>query len=144
MKCVIQRIKEGKVFVDGKTVGQSEKGLLILCGFTDTDNEKTIDFMVNRIIKMRIFPDENGKLNRSLTDIGGQALIVSNFTLYGDCLHGTRPDFSKAAKREISFPLYQNFVEKMKEKIIVGTGIFGEHMEMEIYSDGPITVVIEK
>lgn len=144
MKCVVQRIKYGKVFVENKVVGQSQKGLLVLCGFSNEDTKETINWVANRIVKMRIFPDENGKLNRSLLDINGQALIVSNFTLYANCKHGYRPDFSKAAKREISEPLYNYFVEQVKKYVKVGTGKFGEHMEMELYSDGPITVVIEK
>lgn len=106
MRCVIQRIRDGKVYVNGETVGQCSKGILILCGFTDGDTEEKIAWVANRITHMRIFPDENGKLNKSLLDIGGGALAVSNFTLYADCNHGTRPDFSRAAKGEISKPMY--------------------------------------
>ncbi|MFA6865942.1 MAG: D-aminoacyl-tRNA deacylase [Clostridia bacterium] len=144
MKCVVQRIKSGKVFVDNKVVGESKKGLLILCGFIEEDTQKTMDWVANRIVKMRIFPDDNGKLNLSLLDIGGEALVVSNFTLYADCAHGYRPNFAKAANREISEPMYDYFVSKIKESVKVGTGKFGEHMEMELFSDGPITVVVEK
>ena len=99
MRCVVQRIREGKVYVDGKVVGSANHGLLVLCGFTDGDTPEKARFMAERLSKMRIFPDENGKLNRSVVDEKGEVLIVSNFTLYADCSHGTRPDFSKAMKR---------------------------------------------
>ena len=144
MRCVIQRIRDGKVYVDGEVVGKANHGLLVLCGFTEGDTEERAAFMASRIAKMRIFPDENGKLNKSVTDIGGELLVVSNFTLYADCTHGTRPDFSKAARREISRPLYDGFVRELARYAPTQTGRFGEHMELDIYSDGPITVVYDK
>lgn len=144
MRCVIQRIRDGKVWVNGEVVGKAHHGFLILCGFTETDDRDKIAQVAQRIAKLRIFPDENGKLNRSLLDENGEALVVSNFTLYADCAHGTRPDFSKAAKGEISRPLYDFFVEEMKKYVHTETGRFGEHMELEIFSDGPITVVYDK
>ena len=144
MRCVIQRIRDGKVYVNGEVVGQAKHGFLILCGFTEEDDKEKIASAAQRIAKLRIFPDENGKLNRSLLDENGEALVVSNFTLYADCNHGTRPDFSKAAKGEISKPLYDFFVEEMRKYVHTETGIFGEHMELDIYSDGPITVIYEK
>lgn len=144
MRCVVQRIKSGKVFVNGEVVGQIGKGLLVLCGFLAADTHEIIDWVANRVANLRIFPDENYKLNKSLLNIGGEALVVSNFTLYGDCSNGYRPNFSLSAPRVISEPLYDYFVEKLKEKVPVATGKFGEHMEMELYSDGPITVVVEK
>lgn len=144
MKCVVQRIREGKVFVDGQAVGESGKGLLVLCAFTHTDTRETVEWVAKRIINLRIFPDEAGKLNLPLVKIGGEILAVSNFTLYGDCSNGYRPSFSMSAPREISEPLYDYFVEKLAENVKVATGRFGEHMELEIYSDGPITVVVEK
>lgn len=144
MRCVIQRIAKGKVFVDNEVVGEVGKGLLVLCGFLATDTKETIDWVANRVANLRIFPDENYKLNKSLLTIGGEALVVSNFTLYGDCNNGYRPSFSLSAPRNISEPLYDYFVKKLKEKVPVQTGRFGEHMEMELYSDGPITVVVEK
>lgn len=144
MRCVIQRIRDGKVYVNGEVVGKANRGFLILCGFTEGDDREKIAAAAQRIAKMRIFPDENGKLNRSLLDENGEALVVSNFTLYADCNHGTRPDFSKAAKGEISKPLYDLFVAEMKKYVHTETGVFGEHMELDIYSDGPITVIYDK
>ena len=144
MRCVVQRMREGKVFVDGETVGEIGHGLLVLCSFLETDTKETIDWVANRISKLRIFPDDNGKLNLSVRDIGGEVLCVSNFTLYANCAHGTRPDFSKAAKGEISEPMYNYFVEKLSEFVPTSTGRFGKHMELDLYSDGPITVIVEK
>ncbi len=144
MKVVMQRVKEATVFVDGEAVGHTDKGLLVLCGFTDTDVDETIDWVANRVVCSRIFPDESGKLNRSLLDIGGSVLCVSNFTLYADCKHGYRPDFSYAAKGEISRPLYEKFLSKLSERVHTESGRFGEHMELSVFSDGPITVIIEK
>ncbi len=144
MKCVVQRIKSGKVYVEGKVVGQVGAGLLCLCGFLEDDTPQKIDWMANKIPNMRIFTDENDKLNLSVKNIGGEILVVSNFTLYGDAHHGNRPNFSRSAKGEISKPMYDYFVKKLGEQIPVQTGIFGAHMELDLYSDGPITIVIEK
>lgn len=144
MKCVVQRIRNGKVLVNGEVVGKSGRGLLVLCGFTHTDTKEIVEWMANRIANLRIFPDGNGRLNLSVLKTGGEALVISNFTLYGDCSNGFRPSFSLSAPREISEPLYEYFVEKLSENIPVATGKFGEHMEIDMYSDGPITVVVEK
>lgn len=144
MRCVLQRVRGAEVSVDGKVVGKIGRGLLVLCGFCDGDDEEKIAWIAKRISKLRIFTDENDKLNYSLIDINGSALVVSNFTLYGDCLHGNRPDFGKAAKSEISKPMYEYFVKEMSEHVPVQTGRFGEHMELKLDIDGPITAVIEK
>ncbi|MGN1042227.1 MAG: D-aminoacyl-tRNA deacylase [Christensenellales bacterium] len=144
MKCVIQRVRSASVTVDGEIVGKIGRGLLVLCGFCEGDDEEKIAWIAKRISKLRIFNDEKGKLNLSCADVKGSALIVSNFTLYGDCLHGNRPDFGKAAKGEISKPMYEFFVRSMSEHIPVQTGRFGEHMELKLDIDGPITAVIEK
>lgn len=144
MRCVIQRVRSAEVTVNGATVGKIGRGILVLCGFTDGDDREKISWVAGRIAKLRIFNDEGGKLNRSCIDIGGSALIVSNFTLYGDCLHGNRPDFGRAAKGEISRPMYEFFVEEMRKYLTVETGRFGEHMEMKLDIDGPITTVLEK
>lgn len=144
MRCVVQRIRTGKVTVNNVIVGQTGHGLLVLCAFLATDTHQIIDWVANRIANLRIFPDADQKLNLSLLSVGGEALVVSNFSLYGDCSNGYRPNFSLSAHREISEPLYNYFVEKLNEKVPVATGKFGEHMEMELYSDGPITVIVEK
>lgn len=144
MRCVLQRVRSAVVTVDGKTVGEIGRGLLVLCGFCEGDDDEKIEWIAKRISKLRIFTDENDKLNYSLIDVKGSALIVSNFTLYGDCLHGNRPDFGKAAKGEISRPMYEYFVSKMAEFVPVQTGRFGDHMELKLDIDGPITAVIEK
>ena len=144
MRCIIQRVNRASIVINGKSGGQIGKGLLVLCAFSDGDDEKTVDYCVEKIANLRIFEDENGKLNRSVVDEKGEVLIVSNFTLYADCSHGTRPDFSKAMKRTEAKPIYDEFVKKMSEILPVGTGMYGEHMELSIYSDGPITVVFDK
>ena len=144
MKVVIQRVREATVFVDGEAVGRCGRGFLVLCGFTQTDTPDAVKWMASRITKCRIFPDENGKLNKSILDTKGEILCVSNFTLYADCLHGTRPDFSHAAGREISLPLYELFLKELSSYVHTESGHFGEHMELSVYSDGPITVTIER
>lgn len=144
MRCVLQRVRNAEVTVNGETVGKIGRGLLVLCGFCEGDDEEKIAWIAKRIAKLRIFTDENDKLNLSCIDVKGSALVVSNFTLYGDCLHGNRPDFGKAAKGEISRPMYEFFVKSMSEYLPVQTGRFGEHMELKLDIDGPITTVIEK
>lgn len=144
MRCVVQRVRAANVTVEGKVVGSIKEGLLVLCGFLEDDTKEKIDWVANKIAKLRIFNDENDKLNLSVKDVGGEVLIVSNFTLYGDCTNGHRPNFSLAAKGEISRPLYQYFVKKLGELVPVQTGMFGEHMEMKLDFNGPITVIIDR
>ncbi len=144
MRCVVQRVRSASVTVDKKVVGCIKEGLLVLCGFLETDTKQNIDWVANKIAHLRIFNDSNDKLNLSVTDVKGEVLIVSNFTLYGDCSNGHRPNFSLAAKGEISRPLYQYFVEKLSEFVPVQTGRFGEHMELTLDFNGPITVIVER
>ena len=144
MRCVVQRVRGASVTVDNEVVGKIGRGLLVLCGFTEGDDDEKIKWVAGRISKLRIFNDENGKLNKSCLDIGGSVLVVSNFTLYGDCLHGNRPDFGKAAKGEVSRPMYETFVDAFKSLLPTETGRFGEHMELQLDIDGPITTIIEK
>lgn len=144
MRCVIQRVRAATVTVEGKTVGKIERGLLVLCGFKEDDEPDKIAWIAKRVAKLRIFNDENGRLNRSCIDVGGSVLCISNFTLYGDCLHGNRPDFGKAARGEISLPMYNLFVAELKKHLPVEMGRFGEHMELSLDIDGPITAVLEK
>ncbi len=144
MRCVVQRVRSASVTVEEKVVGSIKEGLLVLCGFLEDDTKQKIDWVANKIANLRIFNDENDKLNLSVKDVGGEVLIVSNFTLYGDCGNGHRPNFSLAAKGEISQPLYEYFVEKTTQLIPVQTGMFGEHMEMKMDFNGPITVIIDR
>lgn len=144
MRCVVQRVRSASVTVDEKVVGSIKQGLLVLCGFLEDDTTQKIDWVANRIANLRIFNDENDKLNLSVKSVGGEVLIISNFTLYGDCTNGCRPNFSRAAKGEISQPLYDYFVKKVAEQVPVQTGKFGEHMELLLDFNGPITVVIDR
>lgn len=144
MRCVIQRVRSASVTVDGEVVGKIGRGILVLCGFTEGDDMEKIKWVAGRIAKLRIFTDENDKLNDSCIDVGGSVLCVSNFTLYGDCLHGNRPDFGKAAKGSVSRPMYEAFVEALRTYVPTETGRFGEHMELSLDIDGPITTILEK
>lgn len=143
MKIVIQRVHSASVSLDGEPVSKIGKGLLLLCGFTHTDTDERLEFAANRISKMRIFRDENGKLNRSVIDEGGEVLVVSNFTLYGNALHGNRPDFGHAAGRDIAFPLYERLIDLLNERVPTKKGAFGERMQLDINADGPVTLILE-
>ncbi len=144
MRCVVQRVRSASVTVNEKVVGSIGQGLLVLCGFLESDTPQKIDWVANRIANLRIFNDQNDKLNLSVKDVEGEVLIISNFTLYGDCTNGCRPNFSLAAKGEISEPLYNYFVKKLSEQVSVQTGKFGQHMELMLDFNGPITVVIDR
>ncbi|AEH51133.1 D-aminoacyl-tRNA deacylase [Pseudothermotoga thermarum] len=144
MRAVVQRVHRAAVAVDGKTVGSIGKGLLVLVGVGIRDTEADLDWMCDKIINLRIFEDENGKMNLSLLDVKGELLVVSQFTLYGDCRKGRRPSFSEAAPVERGKELYDLFVKKLKEKLPkVEQGIFGAHMEVELVNDGPVTLLLD-
>lgn len=143
MRIVVQRVYSASVTSHGEVVGKIGKGLLLLVGFKDGDTEERLDFAAARTAKLRIFRDENGKLNRSVLDEGGEILVVSNFTLYGDCNHGNRPDFGKSAHREVALPLYEKFIEKLSAYAHTEKGAFGERMELAIDADGPVTLIFE-
>lgn len=143
MKIVIQRVFSASVSVDGKTVSSIGKGLLLLCGCRVDDTDEKLPWAANRISKLRIFRDENGKLNRSVLDEQGEILVVSNFTLYGDCHHGSRPNFDKAAGREVALPLYEKLVYLLNAYVPTQKGVFGERMNLQINADGPVTVILE-
>ena len=145
MKLVIQRVRNAKVDVDGKTVGSIEKGFLVLLGVTHTDTKETADYLVKKLCKLRVFEDEDGKMNLSIKDVRGQLLIVSQFTLYADCSGGNRPSFVNAAKPDLANELYEYFCEKCKEEQIeVQKGIFGADMKVSLLNDGPVTIILEK
>lgn len=144
MRAVVQRVSSSKVTVDDQTIGQVGHGLLVLLGVTHDDTSKDVDYMVDKITNLRIFEDENDKMNLSLKDTGGEILAVSQFTLYGDCRRGRRPSFTDAARPEIANPLYEEFVQKIRDLgINVGTGKFGAHMIVDLTNDGPVTILLE-
>ena len=145
MRVLVQRVINSSVEVEGKVVGSIDKGLNILVGFTDTDTSKEIDYMVDKIINLRIFDDENGVMNKSLLDVGGSILSISQFTLYADASKGRRPSYIKALSGDKATILYDEFNNKLRENNIkVETGIFGADMKVNILNDGPVTIFIEK
>lgn len=145
MKAVVQRVSYASVTVDGEVTGKIEKGLLVLLGVSDEDAERECDKLADKICKLRIFSDENDKINLSLDDVGGDILVVSQFTLYADCHKGNRPSFVKAGKPQHADRLYQYFSEACRKRINgkVENGIFGADMKVELLNDGPFTVLIE-
>ncbi|SHJ23870.1 D-aminoacyl-tRNA deacylase [Lutispora thermophila] len=144
MRAVVQRVKSSHVEVDGKITGQINKGLMVLLGISEDDNIEDIDYMVDKIANLRIFEDSEGKMNLSLMDVGGEILVVSQFTLYGDCRKGRRPSFVRAAKPEEAQKLYNLFIKKMEEmNIVVQTGIFQADMTVYIENDGPVTLIVD-
>lgn len=144
MRAVVQRVSSSKVTVDEEVVGKVNKGLLVLLGVTHDDTSKDVDYMVDKVTNLRIFEDENDKMNLSLKDVDGEILAVSQFTLYGDCRRGRRPSFSDAARPDVANPLYEEFVQKVRDLgINVGTGKFGAHMMVDLTNDGPVTILLE-
>ena len=145
MKLVVQRVKNAKVDVDGKTVGKIEKGFLVLLGVTYTDTKETADYLVKKLCNLRVFEEKKKKMNLSLKDVDGKLLIVSQFTLYADCSGGNRPSFVNAAKPEFANELYEYFCDKCKGNgIEVEKGIFGADMKVSLLNDGPVTIILEK
>ena len=145
MRALLQKVSYASVTVDGRVVGQIDKGFCILLGITHSDTNKEADWLANKIAGLRIFEDEAGKLNLALPDVGGELLIISQFTLYGDAAKGRRPSFVAAARPEQSEPLYEYFVEQLRTAgFRVATGVFGAHMEVEIHNDGPVTMMLER
>ena len=145
MKLVIQRVTNASVTVENEVVGKIGKGFLVLLGVGPEDTKNEADFLVQKLIKLRIFEDDNGKMNLSLKDVNGELLIVSQFTLYADCSGGNRPSFVNAAKPEKANELYEYFIRKCEEQDIkVEHGIFGADMQVELLNDGPVTILIDK
>jgi len=144
VRAVVQRVSNSSVTVDQNVVGKIDKGIMVLLGVNDDDNSKDVEYLVDKIVNLRIFEDENEKMNLSLLDIKGDLLVVSQFTLYGDCRKGRRPNFIDAAKPDIAIPLYEEFIDKAKKYgIKVETGKFGAHMNVDIMNDGPVTLLID-
>lgn len=144
MRFVIQRVASSSVSVDGKIIGKIKKGYMVLIGVSDSDNEKIADKMVDKMIKMRLFEDENGKTNLSLYDVSGELLLISQFTLYANCKKGNRPSFIDAGKPEKASDIYNYIIEKCKERVpVVKQGEFGADMKVEIMNDGPFTIILD-
>lgn len=145
MKAVVQRVTQAKVTVEGKVVGAIQSGLVVLLGIGQGDSEEEAQWMANKIANLRIFADENGKFNRSVLDIGGAVLLVSQFTLYGDARKGRRPSFTEAAPPEIAEPLVNRVAQLLVENSVpVACGQFQAHMLVEIHNDGPVTIILER
>jgi D-tyrosyl-tRNA(Tyr) deacylase len=144
MRAVVQRVKRASVRVGGRTVGEIGKGLLVFLGVGHGDSEKEGDFLANKIAHLRIFGDEQGLMNRSVIELEGEALVVSQFTLWGDCQKGRRPSFTRAAPPEKARPLYEDFIQHLREKgLKVSTGEFQEVMEVDLVNDGPVTMLLD-
>lgn len=143
MRVVLQRSKASKVTIDGKVNGKIDKGYVVLVGFTDGDNTEIVDKMIKKIVNLRVFEDENEKMNLSIQDIGGSILSISQFTLYADVKKGNRPSFINAMNPEEASKLYDIFNQKLSEILHVETGIFGADMKVEIYNDGPVTIILD-
>ena len=143
MKVVIQRAKNAKVDINNKVNGSIENGLVILVGFTYGDSTKDIDYMVNKIVNLRIFDDEDGVMNKSILDVGGTVLSISQFTLYADTTKGRRPSYVNALNGDEATKLYDIFNQKLNQIVHTETGVFGSEMQVTLTNDGPITIVME-
>ncbi len=146
MKLVVQRVKNANVVVEGKTIGEINQGFMVLIGVGPEDTKEVADFLVQKLIHLRVFEDENEKMNLSIQDIDGELLLVSQFTLYADCSHGNRPSFVNAAEPKMANELYEYFVEQCRKENIkkVATGEFGADMQVTLQNDGPVTIILEK
>ena len=145
MKLLIQRVQNAEVSVNEKIVGKIGKGFLVLCGITHNDTEQEADYLAKKLCNLRVFEDENKKMNLSVKDVNGELLIVSQFTLYADCSSGNRPSFTNAAKPDEANKLYEYFIKKCKSyDLKVETGIFGANMQISLINDGPVTIMLEK
>ena len=144
MRAVLSKVLSASVRVDGETVGRIGEGVLILLGVTHEDTELQAKKLADKLCSLRIFDDEDGKINRSLDDVRGEILVISQFTLYGNCRKGRRPEFLNAARPELAIPLYEKIIELCREKgYHVETGVFGAHMEVDSLNNGPFTLVVD-
>jgi D-aminoacyl-tRNA deacylase len=144
VRAVVQRVREASVVVDGEIVGACGRGLAILLGVTDDDDEGAAERLAGKIARLRIFENEDGRFDLSLLDVGGEALVVSQFTLIADTRKGNRPSFTDAARPELAAPLYERFCEELERQgVVVARGVFGARMEVALVNDGPVTIVLE-
>jgi len=146
MRIVLQRVARGTAKIDGRTVGTVGRGLVLLVGFAPTDGEEALAWMADKVVGLRVFPDEEGRMNHSLDEVAGGLLVVSQFTLYGDVRKGRRPSFMDAASPDVAVPLYERFLALLKERAPgrVQTGEFGAMMELELVNEGPVTMILER
>ena len=146
MRVVLQRVRSARVTISGRVAGEIGRGLLLLVGFTQTDTEDALGWMAEKVLGLRIFPDDEGKMNRSVDEVGGSLLVVSQFTLYGDARKGRRPSFVDAAPPPVAIPLYEAFVARLRAAAPgrVETGEFGAMMDVELVNEGPVTLVLER
>lgn len=145
MRLVVQRVSNASVTVNGKVTGKIDKGFLVLLGVTCSDTREIADYLVKKLCNLRIFMDENEKMNLSIKDVDGEVLIVSQFTLYANCQKGNRPSFVNSAKPDVAMELYEYFIKKCKTEIKkVETGVFGAHMKVDLLNDGPVTIILDK
>ena len=145
MRAVIQRVKHASVTIDGNVKSSIDNGFLILLGIEEIDGQEDIDWLVKKVANLRVFDDENGVMNRSIVDVGGEFLVISQFTLFASYKKGNRPSWFRAAKHEISIPLYEQFCEKLalESQLNVKTGEFGAYMKVELLNDGPVTICMD-
>ena len=143
MKFVVQRVTEASVAVDGNVIGKIGKGFLVLIGVSDSDTKEIADKMVKKLLGLRIFDDENDKINLSLTDVGGELLLISQFTLYANCKKGYRPSFIEAGAPDMANEMYEYIVEKCRQQFHVETGEFGADMKVSLLNDGPFTIILD-
>lgn len=144
MRAVVQKVSRAKVSVDGQTIGQIEKGFLVLLGVYKEDTDKDLDYIYKKVTGLRVFEDENDQMNLALNDVGGELLVVSQFTLYGDARKGRRPSFTDAAKGDLAKSLYEDFITRAKaDGFNCKSGEFGAHMEVEFVNDGPVTILLD-
>ncbi len=145
MRAVVQRVSRAALRVEDQPVGEIGRGFVVLVGFRDEDGPAELDWMAQKVLGLRVFPDEAGNMNRALDEIGGGLLVVPNFTLYGDCRKGRRPSFTDAARPEVSSPLYDVFVGRLRAGgLPVIAGVFGAHMHIELTNDGPVTLILDR
>lgn len=145
MRVLIQRASEASVIIDGKTQGEINRGLVILLGIESEDTQDDINWLVRKLIRLRVFNDEDGKMNESIGDIGGEFLVISQFTLHASTKKGNRPSYIKAARPEVSIPLYEEFIRILRKEsnLKVDTGVFGADMKVQLINDGPVTIWID-